>query len=66
MTKFKTALGKTVFLPIAILVFIVQYYRGTKPKQFNGRTVTNPEPKIETVSMLKKPQVQKGVRATWH
>lgn len=62
-----TAIAKTIFLPIALVIFIYQYYRGVPPK-LPDTPQPQPEPKTNptAISILKSVAVHKGIKATWH
>ena len=62
-----TAVAKTVFLPIALVIFIYQYYRGVPQKQPEPpQPQPEPKPSTTAISILKSVAVHKGIKATWH
>jgi hypothetical protein len=62
VSKIITVLAKTAFLPVALPIFLYQYYRGvpTAVPTVNAPSLDN------NISLLKKATVHKGFKNQWH
>jgi hypothetical protein len=69
VSKIITVLAKTAFLPVALPIFLYQYYRGVPPEP---NRLAPPDPKetapsqVNNISLLKKVTVHKGFKNQWH